>query len=71
MPDRAARRSAPKGSHSGDRAAVVACYDEGVASNDAGVARLLGELERRGRVEDTLVVVVAEACKWWKKNLTY
>lgn len=43
-----------------DRAAVVACYDQGVASNDAGVGRLLGELDRRGLSEETLVVVLAE-----------
>ncbi len=43
-----------------DRQAVVACYDQGVASNDAGIGRLLGELDRRGLADKTLVIVVAE-----------
>ncbi len=43
-----------------DRAAVLACYDRGVAANDAAVARLVAELDRRALADDTLVVVLAE-----------
>ncbi len=43
-----------------DRTAVVDCYDQGVAANDAGVGRLLAALASRDLADDTLVVVLAE-----------
>jgi arylsulfatase A-like enzyme len=43
-----------------DRAAIAACYDEGVRRNDAGLAALVAALEARGTLDSTLLVVLAE-----------
>jgi arylsulfatase A-like enzyme len=50
----------PAGLSASDRAAVVACYDQGVQNNDRGLGRLLAALDRRGSAHNTLMIVLAE-----------
>ncbi len=50
----------PQALSEADRAAVQACYDQGVQANDRGLGRLLAALDDHDLADRTLVIVTAE-----------